>query len=68
MGSSVTATQNRQFDVMQMQVGHVIHGTTLSANIRTTTGKSIHGSETPFTLAGDFIYKICRIRRQYLLY
>ena len=52
-GSSVTATQNRQFDVMQMQVGHVVHpGTTLSANIRTTTGKSIHGSETPFTLAG----------------
>ena len=52
-GSSVTATQNRQFDVMQLQIGHVIHpGTTLSANIRTTSGKSVHGSETPFTLAG----------------
>ena len=22
-GSSVTATQNRQFDVMQLQIGHV---------------------------------------------
>ena len=52
-GSSVTATQNRQFDVMQLQVGHVAHpGTTLSANIRTTSGKSVHGSETPFSLAG----------------
>ena len=52
-GSSVTATQNRQFDVMQLQIGQVIHpGTSLSANIRTTTGKSVHGTETPFTLAG----------------
>ena len=52
-GSSVTATQNRQFDVMQLQVGHVVHpDTSLSANIRTTTGKSVHGSETPFSLAG----------------
>jgi len=52
-GSSVTATQNRQFDVMQMQVGAVTHpGTGLTANIRTTTGKSVHGSQTPFTLAG----------------
>ena len=52
-GSSVTATQNRLFDVLQMQVGHVIHPeTTLSANIRTTSGKSVHGSETPFSLKG----------------
>jgi len=53
-GATVTATQNRQYDVLQMQIGHVIHpGTSLSANIRTTTGKSVHGSETPFTLDGS---------------
>tara|TARA_Y100001972_G_scaffold115819_1_gene152987 strand:- start:96 stop:1517 length:1422 start_codon:yes stop_codon:yes gene_type:complete len=52
-GTSVTATQNRQYDLLQMQIGHVIHpGTSLSANIRTTTGRSVHGSETPFTLDG----------------
>ena len=27
-GTSVTATQNRQFEVLQMQIGHVIHPTT----------------------------------------
>ena len=53
-GSTVTATQNRQFDVLQLQIGHVIHpGTTLTSNIRTTTGKSVHGTETPFILAGE---------------
>ncbi len=52
-GSSVTATQNRLFDVMQMQTGHVVHPeTTLTANVRTTSGKSVHGSETPFSLKG----------------
>jgi hypothetical protein len=52
-GTSVTATQNRLFDVMQLQIGQVTHpGTSLNANIRTTTGKSVHGSESAFTLAG----------------
>ena len=52
-GSSVTATQNRQFDVLQLQIGNVVHpGTTLTSTLRTTTGKSIHGSETPFSLDG----------------
>ena len=36
-----------------MQIGHVIHpGTGLTANIRTTKGKSVHGTQTPFTLDG----------------
>jgi len=49
-GSTVTATQNRLFDVLQLQIGNVIHpGTTLTSTLRTTTGKSIHGTETPFT-------------------
>ena len=50
-GSVVTATQNRLFDVLQLQIGHVIHpATSLSTVLRTTTGKSVHGSETPFSL------------------
>jgi hypothetical protein len=50
-GSSVTATQNRLFDVLQLQIGHVVHpDTAISSTIRTTTGKSVHGSETAFTL------------------
>ena len=52
-GSSVTATQNRLFDVLQLQIGHVVHpGTSLSSTIRTTTGKSVHGSESAFSLQG----------------
>ena len=51
--NTVTATQNRQFDVLQLQLGHVIHpGTTLTTGIRTTTGKSVDGSESEFALAG----------------
>src|SRR5210317_1167482 len=52
-GSTVTTTQNRLFDVLQPQIGHVIHpGTTLTSTLRTTSGKSIHGTETAFTLQG----------------
>ena len=50
-GSTVTATQNRLFDVLQLQIGHVVHpGTTLTSTLRTTSGKSVHGSETAFSL------------------
>ena len=50
-GSTVTATQNRLFDVLQPQIGHVIHPqTTLTSTMRTTTGRSVHGSETAFSL------------------
>ena len=50
-GSSVTATQNRLYDVLQPQIGHVVHPeTSLTSTLRSTTGKSIHGSETPFSL------------------
>ena len=50
-GSSVVATENRAFDVMQLQVGTLsLPGTSLSSTIKTTTGKSVHGTETPFSL------------------
>jgi hypothetical protein len=51
--NTVTATQNRQFDVLQLQLGHVIHpGTSITTGIRTTTGKSVDGAESQFALAG----------------
>ena len=50
-GSSVTATENRAFDVLQLQVGTLnLPGTTLTSTLKTTTGKSVHGVETPFTI------------------
>ena len=50
-GSSVVATENRAFDVMQLQIGQITQpGTELTATLKTTTGKSVHGTETPFTL------------------
>lgn len=53
-GTTVTATQNRNFDVLQLQLGHITHpGTQLNTFIRTTSGKSIHGSETPFSLVSS---------------
>ena len=52
-GTTVTATENRPFEVLQMQIGHVIHpDTSLTSNLRTTTGSSVHGSETSFTRQG----------------
>ncbi len=50
-GATVAATQNRLFDVMQLQMGVLtLPLTTLTTSIRTTTGKSVNGSETPFSL------------------
>ena len=53
-GSSVTATQNRLFDVLQLQIGNVTHPqTSINATLRTTSGKSVHGTESPFSLEGS---------------
>ena len=53
-GSNITATQNRAYDVLKLQIGHIVHpDTTLTSSIRTTTGKSLHGTETPFSLASS---------------
>lgn len=50
-GSSVVATENRAFDVAQLQIGTLnLPATSLSGTLKTTTGKSVHGTETPFTL------------------
>ena len=50
-GTAVVATQNKQYDLLNLQLMNVKHpDTTLAFNIKTTSGKSINGSETEFSL------------------
>jgi hypothetical protein len=50
-GTTIAATQNRLFDVMQLQMGVLtLPLTSITTSIRTTSGKSVNGSETPFSL------------------
>jgi len=51
-GATVTATQNRIFDVLNLGgiQTMVVPGTNIDYYVRTSTGKSVHGSETQFTL------------------
>ena len=52
-GSTITATQNRVYDVATLSLQTMeVPGTNLTANIRTTSGRSIHGGETEFNLQG----------------
>ena len=51
-GSSVTATQNRLYDVSMLNIQTMtVPETNVSYGMRTTTGRSIHGTETEFSLA-----------------
>jgi len=50
-GTAITATQNRLYDVLNLNLQTVsVPGTNISYNIRPTTGKSVHGSESEFSL------------------
>jgi len=50
-GSSVTATQNRLYDILNLNLSTMtIPETNITYSIRPTTGKSIDGSETEFNL------------------
>jgi len=50
-GTGVTATRNMLFDVVQPVVGTMQPpGTTISTTMRNTTGKTLEGSETEFSL------------------
>ncbi len=50
-GTAVTATQNRLYDVLNLSLQTMtVPGTTMSYNIRPTTGKSISGGESEFSL------------------
>ena len=52
-GSTVTATQNRIYDVANLNLSTMtVSGTTISYSIRPTTGQSVHGSESEFSLTG----------------
>ena len=52
-GSSVTATQNRIYDVAMLNMQTMtLPDTNISYSLRPTTGRSVHGSETEFTLTG----------------
>jgi hypothetical protein len=52
-GDSVTATQNNIFDVANINLATLtVPGTGINYSIRSTTGKSVHGSESEFTLTG----------------
>ena len=54
-GATVTATQNRIFDVLNL--GGIqtmtVPGTNIDYFVRTTTGRSVHGSETEFSLISN---------------
>ena len=49
-GTAVTATRNMLYDVIQPVIGNVIHqDTSLDAIMRTTSGRTLEGSETEYT-------------------
>ena len=50
-GTTVTVTQNRLFDLACLNLSTMtVPGTTINYDIRTTSGKSIHGGESEFSL------------------
>ncbi len=50
-GTAVTATRNMLFDVIQPVVGFIQPpGTSISTTLRTTSGRTLEGSETEFSL------------------
>ena len=51
-GTLATATQNRLFDVVNINLATMaVPGTSITYKMRPTTGKSLHGSESEFSLA-----------------
>ena len=54
-GTAVTCTGNKQFDVLNLAgiQTMTVPGTSLAPFIRTTTSKSIHGTQTPYLLTSE---------------
>jgi hypothetical protein len=54
-GSAVTATQNRTYDVLNLSGIQTLQlpGTSINYYVRPTTGRSIHGSESEFSLTSN---------------
>jgi hypothetical protein len=52
-GYNIRATQNMPFEIITPLIQNLtVHGTSLSGEVRTITGKSISGNEIPFTDVG----------------
>ena len=67
-GSSVTATRNMLFDVIQPVIGNVIHqDTSLQAQMRTTGGRTLEGSETEYTLDAAAKAKLVALNDDYYM-
>jgi len=67
-GSSVTATRNMLFDVIQPVIGNVIHqDTSLQAQMRTTGGRTLEGSETEYSLAAAAKAKLVALNDDYYM-
>ena len=51
-GNAITSTQNRQIDVLNIAgiQSLAVPGTNINAFVRTTTSKSIHGTQSPYSL------------------
>ena len=51
-GTAITSTQNRQIDVLNIAgiQSLAVPGTNINAFVRTTTSKSIHGTQSPYSL------------------
>ena len=53
-GTTVTATQNRIFDVANVNLAVMtVSGTSIDYTIRPTSGRSVHGSESEFSLTSS---------------
>ena len=53
-GSSITATQNRLYDVVNLSLQTMtVPETSIGFSIRPSTGKSVHGSESEFSLTSS---------------
>ena len=67
-GTAVTATRNIMFDVIQPVAGTMAPATTsISANIRTTTGRTLEQSETDFALSTASKQKPAELNTDYYL-
>jgi hypothetical protein len=67
-GTAVTATRNIMFDVIQPVAGTLVPpGTSISSNIRTTTGRTLEQSETEFALTSASKQKPSELNQDYTL-
>jgi hypothetical protein len=65
---NVSITRNMLFDVVQPVIGNVVHdGTTLSSDMRTTSGRTLEGSESEYVLTPVSKRKFVALNDDYYL-